>query len=110
MTPHRIYDQSYAAFFETLEAQGRSLLRFLHVSFHSVSYIILKTDVRVSLQMPILPRRSPFETHAKSSARSSRSMTPLSLMRLNDQPTHTSPDCSKRPSTPQWRCANGWRN
>lgn len=28
----RIYDQSYAAFFETLEAQGRSLLRFLHVN------------------------------------------------------------------------------
>lgn len=26
-----IYDQSYAAFLETLDAQGRSMLRFLHV-------------------------------------------------------------------------------
>lgn len=27
----RIYDQSYTAFLETLDAQGRSMLRFLHV-------------------------------------------------------------------------------
>ena len=27
-----IYDESYSAFLETLDAQGRSLLRFLHVS------------------------------------------------------------------------------
>ena len=27
----RIYDLANAAFFETLDAQGRSLLRFLHV-------------------------------------------------------------------------------
>jgi hypothetical protein len=29
----RIYNQSYAAFLETLDAQGRSMLRFLHVRF-----------------------------------------------------------------------------
>jgi hypothetical protein len=31
LTRSRIHDESYAAFYETLDAQGRSLLRFLHV-------------------------------------------------------------------------------
>lgn len=36
----RLYDYADAAFFETLQAQGRSLLRFLHVSlpFTSLCY------------------------------------------------------------------------
>lgn len=29
---YSIHDVSYKAFFDTLDAQGRSLLRFLHVS------------------------------------------------------------------------------